>query len=52
MDFGGIVSLRSQRPTYLRQLSLRNTVSVENDPGGLEAGRLVELNQQFAHHVR
>lgn len=37
---------------YLWQLALRHSVPVEDDPGGLEAGRLVELDQQFSHHVR
>lgn len=38
--------------SYLWQLSFRNSISVENDPGGLEPGRFVELNKQFTHHVR
>lgn len=36
---------------YLWQLSLRNSISVENDARGLEAGGFVELNEQLSHHV-
>jgi len=35
----------------LGQLSLWNPIPVEDDPGGLEAGRLVELDEQLPHHV-
>lgn len=34
----------------LSELAFRNSVPVENNPGGLVAGRLVELDEQFSHH--
>lgn len=37
--------------TYLWQLSFRNSISVENNARGLEAGGFVELNEQLSHHV-
>lgn len=36
----------------LRELAFRNPISVEDDTGRLEAGGLVELDQQLTHHVR
>lgn len=35
---------------YLVELSLRNAIAVINDPGGLETGGLVELDEQLPHH--
>lgn len=34
----------------LLELALRDAISVEDDPGGLEACRFVELNEQLPHH--
>lgn len=34
----------------LSELAFWNSVPVENDPGGLVAGRFVELDEQFPHH--
>lgn len=42
-----LISLRAD----LWQLPFRNAVPVEDDPGGLEAGGLVELDEELAHHV-
>lgn len=36
---------------YLGELAFRNPISVEDDAGRLEAGRLVELDEQLTHHV-
>lgn len=35
---------------YLSELAFWNSIPVENDPCGLVAGWLVELDQQFPHH--
>lgn len=35
----------------LRQLALRDPISVEDDSGGLESGGLVELDEQLPHHI-
>ena len=35
---------------YLSELSLWHSVPVEDDPGRLVAGRLVELDQELSHH--
>lgn len=37
---------------YLRELAFGNPISVEDDTGRLEAGGLVELDEQLTHHVR
>lgn len=34
----------------LSELAFWNSISVENDPGRLVAGWLVELDEQLAHH--
>lgn len=34
----------------LSELAFWNSIPVENDPGRLVAGRLVELDEQLAHH--
>lgn len=36
---------------YLFHLSLRHSSAVINDPSGLEAGGLVELDEKLADHV-
>lgn len=36
---------------HLRELPLGNTVTVEDDPGGFEAGGFVELDEELPHHV-
>lgn len=36
--------------TDLSELALRHPVPVEDDPGGLVAGRFVELDQELTHH--
>ncbi len=35
---------------HLVELAFRNAIAVVDDSGGLEAGGLVELNEQFSHH--
>lgn len=35
----------------LGELALRDPISVEDDSGGLEAGGLVELDEQLTHHI-
>lgn len=37
-------------PCYLSELAFWNSIPVENDSGGLVAGRLVELYEQLTHH--
>lgn len=37
--------------TYVEELSLRDTITVNNDSGGLEASVAVELDKQLANHV-
>ena len=37
---------------YLRELAFGNPISVEDDTRRLEAGGLVELDEQLTHHVR
>ena len=38
--------------THRLELALADSVPVEDDAGGFEAGRLVELDEEFAHHRR
>lgn len=35
---------------HLVELALRDAVAVVDDSGGLESGRLVELDEQLPHH--
>ena len=44
------MAVRVDARTYRRELSLANTVPVEDDAGGFEAGRPVELDEQVLHH--
>lgn len=36
---------------HLWELPLRNTIAVEDDPGGFEACGFVELDEELPHHV-
>lgn len=36
---------------HLWELPLRNTITVEDDPGGFEACGFVELDEELPHHV-
>lgn len=38
-------------PTHLLHLALGDAAAVIDDPRGLEAGGLVELDEQLPHHV-
>ena len=38
------------RAAHLLELALGDAIAVEDDAGGLEAGGLVELNEQLSYH--
>ena len=44
------VNTPSSVSPHLLELSLTDTITVEDDPVGLEAGALVEVDEHLSHH--
>lgn len=46
-----LLAYRDLKVPHLWELPLRNTIAVEDDPGGFEACGFVELDEELPHHV-
>ena len=44
------VNTPSSVSPHLLELSLTDTITIEDDPVGLEAGALVEVDEHLSHH--